>query len=95
MTVAVRFCIDERFVKFLTFTNLAFNKLNVAKVGLVNSFYDFLNINIISLAKCFNLCLFLGVGMPQGCVGAFHKKEVGIWPLAGLVPSSQTVGFLL
>jgi len=31
--------------------------------------------------------------MPQGCVGAFPKMEVGMWPLAGLVPSSQTVGF--
>jgi hypothetical protein len=53
------------------------------------------NKKVISLAKFFNLCVFLGVGMPQGCVGAFPKKEVGIWVLAGLAPSSQTVGILL
>jgi hypothetical protein len=34
------------------------------------------------------------VGMPCACEGAFHGKEGGVQVLAGLAPSSQTVGSL-
>ncbi len=39
--------------------------------------------------------VFLGVGMPHGCTGAFPATEGGIQVLAGSAPSSQTVGSLL
>jgi hypothetical protein len=40
-----------------------------------------------------NILLFVGTLL--GCVGVSPRKEGAIQVLAGLVPSSQTVGFLM
>jgi hypothetical protein len=39
-------------------------------------------------------CIFV-LGMPHSCAGVFPRKKGGICLLAGLAPSSQTVGSLL
>jgi len=39
--------------------------------------------------------VFLGVGTPHSCAGAFSGYQGGIQVLGGLVPYGQTIGFLL
>jgi hypothetical protein len=44
------------------------------------------------LLHCKVTKVLLGVGMLHGCAGVFPGKEGGIEVLAGLAPSSQSVG---
>jgi hypothetical protein len=46
--------------------------------------------NFLILAK-----VFLGMGSPCRCMGAFHRKVGEVQLLAGLAPFSQREGYLL
>jgi hypothetical protein len=62
---------------------------------------NFMLLQTVSMSISFSAEFFilanilLGVGMPRCCTGVFPRKEGWIEVLAGLAPSSQTLGSFL
>ncbi len=87
---------DIRFIGLVKTSNFTFDKFTVVKTEFIKVFLRFIQVkqlnfaNFIILAKVF----FAGGYIAQLCRG-IPKKEGRIQVVAGLAPSSQTVGSLL
>ncbi len=81
--------IDSEFIGLMKTSNFAFDKLSVAKSGLLKLFHRFKKSDFTIFFILANI--FFGVGMQCSCAIAFSRTEGGTQVLAGLAPSSLTV----